>query len=159
MTQYRRVLEDNGATYRSRNPSTQRIDSITDFTHIVAATSDFQDYFPALDHFVHVVKPEWIADSLRRGKPVNPRSHSPDPCLFLSDVIVTCADDIPEGDQEAIIGGVLAMGGQYSNAVTKMTTHIVALTLENDKCELARAKNLKSKIVLPHWSVKPDFVP
>ncbi|KAL1629878.1 regulator of Ty1 Transposition [Neofusicoccum ribis] len=149
--EYRRVLEDNGATYRSRNPSTQRIDSITNFTHIVAATSDFQDYFPALDHFVHVVKPDWIADSLRRGKPVNPRSHSPDPCLFLSDVIVTCADDIPEGDQEAIIGGVLAMGGQYSNAVTKMTTHIVALTLENDKCELARAKNLKSKIVLPHW--------
>ncbi|OJD37729.1 brct domain-containing protein [Diplodia corticola] len=149
--QLRRILEDNGAAYRSLNPKTQRVDNITDFTHIIATTSDFPDYPLALDHFVHVVKPQWIDDSLRRGKPVNPRAHSPDPCLFMSDVIVTCAADIPEGDTEAIMGGVLAMGGQYSSAITKMTTHLVALALDDDKCALVQAKNLKCKIVLPHW--------
>ncbi|KAL1646932.1 regulator of Ty1 Transposition [Diplodia intermedia] len=149
--QLRRVLEDHGATYRPLNPETLRIDSITNYTHIIATTSDFPDYLLALDHFVHVVKPQWIDDSLRRGKPVNPRAHSPDPCLFMSDVIVTCAADIPEGDAEAIIGGVLAMGGQYSGAVNKITTHLVALALDDDKCALVRAKNLKCKIVLPHW--------
>ncbi|KAB2577418.1 BRCT domain-containing protein [Lasiodiplodia theobromae] len=149
--QLQRILEDNGAIYRPLDPTTQRIDSITDFTHIIATTCDFPDYLHALDHFVHVVKPQWIDDSLRRGKPVNPRSHSPDPRLFMSDVMVTCASDIPEGDAEAIIGGVLAMGGQYSSAITKVTTHLVALTLDDDKCALVRAKNLKCKIVLPHW--------
>lgn len=153
LLQLRHVLEGNGATYAALNPTTTRIDNITNFTHIIATTSDFPDYFLALDHFVHVVKPSWVDDSLRRGKTVNPRSHSPDPSFFMSDFIVTCAKDIPEGDQEAIIGGVLAMGGHHGPTVTKLTTHIVALSLANDKCELARAKNLRCKIVLPHWFV------
>lgn len=84
---------------------------------------------------------------------MNPRSYSPDPCLFMSDVIVTCAEDIPEGDKEAIIGGVVAMGAQYSGAVTKLVTHLIALGLDDPKCDLVRAKNLRCKIVLPHWLV------
>ena len=43
------------------------------------------------------------------------------------------------------------MGGLYSSAVTKMVTHIVALTTDPDKCQTALNKNLKCKIVLPHW--------
>jgi len=35
--------------------------------------------------------------------------------------------------------------------LTKMVTHIVALTLDNDKCEVALKKRLRCKIVLPHW--------
>ncbi|EKG19230.1 BRCT domain-containing protein [Macrophomina phaseolina MS6] len=69
----------------------------------------------------------------------------------MSDVIVTCANNIPEGDREAIIGGVLAMGGQHSGVVTKMTSHLVALDVEDPKCDLVRAKNLRCKIILPHW--------
>lgn len=68
----------------------------------------------------------------------------------MSDVTICCAD-IPEGDKEAIIGGVIAMGGQHSSALSKMVTHLVALTLDNDKCEVAVNKRLRCQIVLPHW--------
>ena len=45
------------------------------------------------------------------------------------------------------------MGGQYSAPLSKLVTHIVALTLDDEKCELAKKKNLPCKIVLPHWYV------
>ncbi|KAK8168950.1 hypothetical protein BKA80DRAFT_308591 [Phyllosticta citrichinensis] len=144
-------LKLNGATFVPLNPQTGRIDDVRQVTHVISYTSDFPDYFDALDNFVHVVKPEWVVASFERNKTVNPRAYSPDPGLFMSDVIVSCAQDIPEGDKEAIMGGVLAMGGQYSSAVTKFTTHLVALSTETDMCQLAKAKNLKANIVLPHW--------
>ena len=43
------------------------------------------------------------------------------------------------------------MGGLYSSNVSKMVTHIVALTEDSDKCQVAITKNVKCKIVLPHW--------
>ena len=70
--------------------------------------------------------------------------------MFFSGLVVCCAD-LPSGDSDAIIGGSLAMGGLYSSAVTKQVTHIVALTLDSDKCQVALSKNLKCKILLPHW--------
>lgn len=82
----------------------------------------------------------------------NPRQHSPDPRLFLSDVVVTCGD-IPEGDKDAIIGGVVAKGGLYSPRMTGMVTHLVDLTTDSDKARLVLAKKLRVKIVLPHWYV------
>ena len=85
-----------------------------------------------------------------KNRVANPRQYSPDPRLFYSGMVVCCVD-LPQGDSDAIIGGVLAMGGLYSSAVTKMVTHIVALTTENDKCQVALSKGLKCKIVLPHW--------
>ena len=85
-----------------------------------------------------------------KGKVANPRQYSPDPKMFYSGLVVCCAD-LPQGDGDAIIGGVLGTGGLYSSAVTKMVTHIVALTLDSDKCQAAIKKGLKCKIVLPHW--------
>lgn len=67
---------------------------------------------------------------------------------------MTCAD-LPEGDKEGIAGAVLAMGGQYSPALSKMVTHVVALTMDNEKCEVALKKRLRCKIVLPHWYAHP----
>lgn len=68
----------------------------------------------------------------------------------MSDVVVCCAD-IPEGDADAIAGGILAMGGNYTTKVTTLVTHIVALSLENDMCEIAKQRNLNCRFVLPHW--------
>ena len=99
---------------------------------------------------MHVVKPSWVDMSLQKGKLANPRQFSPDPSLFLAEVTVSCAD-IPEGDKEAIVGGVLAMGGQYSAPLSKLVTHLVALTVDSDKCEAVERKHLQCKIVLPHW--------
>ena len=45
------------------------------------------------------------------------------------------------------------MGGLHSGAVTRMVTHIVALTTDHEKCRTAINKGLKCKIVLPHWLV------
>lgn len=116
----------------------------------MAVTTDFPDYYKALDLMIHVVKPTWVEDGARSGKTKNPRQWSPDPALFMSDVVVCCAG-IPEGDQEAIQGGVLAMGGQYNPVLSKLVTHLIALDMEDPRCKLAVDKRLNLRIVLPHW--------
>jgi hypothetical protein len=68
----------------------------------------------------------------------------------MNEVVVSCAD-IPEGDKEAIIGGVLAMGGLYNSKLASTVTHVVALTMNSDKCQCIKQRNLNMKIVLPHW--------
>ena len=65
--------------------------------------------------------------------------------------MVVSVADLPEGDKDAIIGGVLAMGGLYTSRVTSSTTHLVALGMEAEKCQIAVKRELKLKIVLPHW--------
>ena len=104
-----------------------------------------------------MVKPEWVTASVAKGRLANPRSYSPDPRLFFSGLVLCCAD-IPEGDKDAVMGGVLATGGLYSSSVTRMVTHIVALTMDHEKCQTVLKKDLKCKIVLPHWYVPSFFV-
>lgn len=96
------------------------------------------------------MKPSWVLQSVAKQKLAGPRQHSPDPSQYFSDVIVSCAE-LPEGDKDAIIAGVIALGGQYSGPLSKMVTHIVTQDDQHDKCELARAKKVRCKIVLPHW--------
>lgn len=99
---------------------------------------------------LHVVKPSWVDASLKTHKIKNPRTYSPDPALFMNDVVICCGD-IPTGDKEAIEGGVLAMGGQMTPSLSKTTTHLIALTLDDQRCQLAVSKRLPLSIVLPHW--------
>jgi len=99
---------------------------------------------------ISVVKSTWIMQSILKQKEAPIRPYTPDPKLIFSDLNLTCAD-IPAGDKDAIIGAVLAMGGIESSSLTKVTTHICALTIDHPKCEQALEKNLKVKIVLPHW--------
>ena len=124
-------------------------------THIISTTSDFPQYTDARLHMVPVVTPSWISQSLLRDKLALLRPFTPDPNLFFSNVNVSC-EGIPAGDKDAIIGAVLAMGGMESSNLTKMVSHICALDLEGPKCKQALEKNLRCKIVLPHWSV---FIP
>lgn len=138
----------NGAKVVSPGASEKiRSDEVT---HIIATTNDFPDYDTANDSLKAVVKPDWVTASINKGRLANPRQYSPDPRMFFSGLIVSCAD-LPSGDKDAIIGGVLAMGGLYSCPITKQVTHIVALTVDADPCQAALSKNLKCKIVLPHW--------
>jgi hypothetical protein len=128
-------------------------DRLVDFdrlTHIISSSIDFPQYSAARDQMVAVVTPAWVSNSLLRGRQAPIRPFTPDPALFFSQLTVTCAD-IPRGDKDAIIGAVLAMGGLESSSLTKTTTHICALTMDHPKCQQAREKNLKVKIVLPHW--------
>lgn len=102
---------------------------------------------------ISVVTPGWVTQSLIKGKQAQIRPYTPDPNLFFSNVNVSCAD-IPKGDQDAIIGAVLALGGLESSSLTRMVSHVCALTIDHPKCQQVREKNLKIKIVLPHWYVK-----
>jgi len=129
-----------------------RIKNLTDVSHIISNNADFEQYHDALGKYIHVVRPAWVDDCIARGKQTNPRQFSPDPCLVLNGILVTCAN-IPTGDKEAIAGAVVALGGQFSEILTKQITHIVTLGTDNDKCKMAMAKNLNCKMVIPHWYV------
>ncbi|KAL9076002.1 MAG: hypothetical protein Q9157_003829 [Trypethelium eluteriae] len=142
-------LQDNGAEYVPLNKH-GRLDEVNLYTHIIATTSDFPDYDNAADSLIPVITPTWIEHSLQKQKRSNTRGFTPDPRLFFSDVVLHCMD-IPEGDKDAIIGGVLAMGGTYSSNLSGIVTHIVALTEDDSRCEKAKTKNPQCKVVLPHW--------
>ena len=149
IAQLAKLLEENGAEEVTRTAVVDPI-PLQDITHIISSTIDFPEYGAASDALKSVVKPDWVTASIAKGRLANPRQYSPDPRLFFSGLVVCCAD-LPSGDSDAIIGGVLAMGGLYSSPVSKMVTHIVALTTDSDKCRTAISKNVKCKFVLPHW--------
>lgn len=119
-------------------------------THLISTTSDFPEYEEAITLLKAVVKPDWVKSSILKARLANPRHYSPDPRLFFSGLVVCCAD-LPVGDKDAIIGGVLAMGGLHASAVSRLVTHIVALTTDSEKCQMALSRNLTCKMVLPHW--------
>jgi hypothetical protein len=137
-------------TFIPFNAPKGRIDKLDEINYIISVTSDFPDYYRALDLMIHVVKPTWVDASLQANKVKNPRTYSPDPALFMHEVVICCGD-IPSGDKEAIEGGVLAMGGQVTPALSKQVTHLIALALEDQRCQLAISKRLNCQIVLPHW--------
>ncbi|TVY54255.1 BRCT-containing protein 1 [Lachnellula cervina] len=146
--QLQKTLE-NHAGEISPNDDDGKI-NLEDVTHIISTTSDFPQYSAARRNMISIVKPAWITQSLLKNKQAQPRPYTPDPNLIFSDITISCAD-IPTGDKDAIIGAVLAMGGAESNSLTKLTTHICALTVDHPKCQEALEKSLKCKIVLPHW--------
>ncbi|KAK6189478.1 hypothetical protein LQW54_013220 [Pestalotiopsis sp. IQ-011] len=124
---------------------------IEKLSHIISNTSDFPQYTDAKAMMLPVVKSSWILASLSRNKPAQLRPFSPDPKLFFSDVVLSVADDVPPTDEESIIGAAMAMGGVDSENITKLVTHVCALDMNNDKCRIVQSRNLKCKIVLPHW--------
>ncbi|XXG95964.1 regulator of Ty1 Transposition [Hypoxylon texense] len=119
-------------------------------SHIIANTIEFEDYTQAVSMMIAVVKSNWIHASVVKGKQAQIRPFTPDPRMIFSDVVLSCAD-IPSTDKDTIIGATMAMGGMDSENVTKLTTHICALSMDHPKCQLASKKNPKCKIVLPHW--------
>ncbi|OTA62407.1 BRCT domain-containing protein [Hypoxylon sp. EC38] len=123
---------------------------LREVTHIIANSIDFPQYREATSMMIPVVKSKWISASLAKGKQAQIRPFTPDPRMIFSEVVLSCAD-IPPTDKEAIIGATMAMGGMDSDNVTKLTTHICALSMDHPKCQLAVQKRLKCKIVLPHW--------
>jgi hypothetical protein len=68
----------------------------------------------------------------------------------MSDMVICCGD-IPEGDKEAIAGGCLAMGGLFSENLSKLCTHLIVLSTDDTRAQTAVMKNLRLQIVLPHW--------
>ncbi|KAK4902177.1 regulator of Ty1 Transposition [Elasticomyces elasticus] len=142
-------IEASGGKHFPLFESVQQIDLST-VTHIISTSIDFPQYSQAVEQGVYVVKPSWVHQSEGKGKLCAARQHSPDPSQFFQDVILTCGD-LPDGDKDAIIAGVMALGGQYSGPLTKFVTHLVTLTDDFPKCVTAVEKHAGAKMVLPHW--------
>ncbi|KAF2963188.1 hypothetical protein GQX73_g10382 [Xylaria multiplex] len=119
-------------------------------THIVSNTIEFPQYDASTTMMIPVVKSKWVSASLAKGKQAQIRPYTPDPRMIFSDVMLSCAD-IPDTDKDTIIGATMAMGGMYSDHVTKLTTHICALSTDHPKVRMAMEKKHKCNIVLPHW--------
>lgn len=99
---------------------------------------------------IPVVTMEWAMTSISRRRQAQVRPYSPDPRMIFSEVVVTCGD-LPLTDKESIIGATMAVGGQESKDVNRLTTHLCALSMDHPKCQAALEKKWKGKIVLPHW--------
>jgi hypothetical protein len=125
---------------------------LSEVTHIISNTIDFEQYTEAQALMIPVVTELWIKTSTNKGKQAQLRPYSPDPRLIFSNVVVSCAD-IPVTDRESIVGAVMALGGTESKDLSRLTTHICALSEDNAKVQEARRKCPNCKVVLPHWYV------
>ncbi|KAM7216172.1 hypothetical protein V8F06_008472 [Rhypophila decipiens] len=143
-----KLVRENGGEVLEPNRKGQL--RIPEATHVISNTIDFDQYNEALAMMIPVVSSSWLMSSLARHKVAQVRPYSPDPRMIFSSVNLTCAD-IPDSDKETIIGATLALGGMESKDLTRLTTHICALTMDHPKCVEAQKKNPKCKIVLPHW--------
>ncbi|WDK08919.1 BRCA1 C Terminus domain-containing protein [Colletotrichum graminicola] len=142
------IIKGRGGTVLDpRRDGSLRLEAVS---HIVSNTIDFPQFTETQAFMIPVVNPGWIKASIQRNKQAQVRPFSPDPRMFFSKVILTCAG-LPVIDKETIIGATLAMGGTETADVTRQTTHICALTTDDPKCVTAIEKGLKCKIVLPHW--------
>lgn len=119
-------------------------------SHIVSNTIDFPQYTEAQAMMIPVVTENWVQLSLAKSRTAQIRPFSPDPRMIFSSVTITCAG-LPEMDKEGIIGATAALGGADSPTVTKLTTHICALSDDDPMVQEARANGWRAKVVLPHW--------
>ncbi|KAF8440146.1 hypothetical protein BGX38DRAFT_1097298 [Terfezia claveryi] len=148
----RKKLLDNGATeveFRT-NPNDKIPFDPAEVTHVIAADVDFPGQLEVDEAMKPIVTPAWVDTTIAKKRLAHVRPFTPDPQFFFSGVIATVAE-LPVGDKEAICGGIIAMGGQYNGNLTKFTTHLVALNMDNEKCKSVVTKKLPVKIVLPHW--------
>lgn len=143
------TLDDEGGQYYALEGN-GRISDLESLTHIISTHINFPDHARATTLGIDVVKPTWVQHTVIRQRPVNVRQHSPDPSLYFQDVVLTTGS-LPEGDKDAIIAGLIALGGMYSGPLTKQCTHIVTNDMDNEKCRIVEDRGLKCKIVLPHW--------
>lgn len=144
------VLVKHGATVLDpRRDGTIHLDRVS---HVISNTIDFQQYDECQAQMIPVVRVGWISMSIGKRKLAQIRPFSPDPRMIFAEVVVSCAD-LPVLDKESIIGATMAMGGQETKDVNKLTTHVCALSLDSPKVHIAQSKGWKGKVVLPHWYV------
>lgn len=144
------ALEINGGKHIRLRDTDHQIDDLSSVTHIISDDIHFPQYREAIERGVLVVKKSWVGQSIGKRKVSGARQHSPDPSQYFQDVVVTFGE-LPDGDCDAIIGGVIALGGQYQPVFTKLTTHCVTTDENHPKCQIGRQRNPNAIIVLPHW--------
>ncbi|KAF9178690.1 hypothetical protein BGZ51_007583 [Haplosporangium sp. Z 767] len=141
------ILHAHGAT---KDDDGQR-DSSRQTTHIISDDLDVPDCDAAIESGVHIVKPEWVTRSVKKGVLQNPEHFSADPSKIFSGVVLSTTG-LPEFDCQMIHDAVEAYGGAYSAQVTSDVTHLIAISSSGDTYKYVMQRpELDIKIVLPHW--------
>lgn len=149
------VEVENIKTKRDSDPSLEETE-ILRFSYIISNNIEFIEYPFAESRMIPVVTSSWVDKSISEKRLSSLRPFSPDPKYFFKDIFISVAD-LPHGDKEAIYGGVRSVGGQFMDQLTKFTTHLIAIGMDNEKCAIAQHYNhtegseVSIKIVLPHW--------
>lgn len=115
---------------------------------IIADTINFEGYEDREDAMLCVVHPSWVDESITFGRPLPPSQYTPDPKYFMSKVSI-CVVGLAKGDKEAICAGVVAAGGLYSDNVNRITTHVIAVNVNDPVCKEALKHDVK--VTIPHW--------
>ncbi|KAF9964954.1 hypothetical protein BGZ70_005684, partial [Mortierella alpina] len=120
-------------------------------THIITDDLDFPDHKNAAAEGIQVVTPEWVVQSIKRGKLQDPENFSADPTMIFSGKVFTTSG-LPQYDRQMIANAVRDLGGSYVSQITQEVTHMIALTSTGEKYDYIMAHpELDIKIVLPHW--------
>lgn len=126
-------------------------------THIIADNTHFAEYASARAKMVPVTTPEWVFQSVQRGRGVNLKRFSPDTAYFFKNIFLCAADNLPAGDKDVAYGAVRAFGGQFLDDLTQYTTHLVAVDSSNYKAIVAASAvptergGRSIQVVLPQW--------
>ncbi|OVF11394.1 putative regulator of Ty1 transposition protein [Clavispora lusitaniae] len=154
LAEWRRLVASQGGSSHLAAASDARAIAQNDIDHIISQNSNFAAADEAADRMIPVTTAQWLADSADAGQKRNYRLYSPSPLPFMDKVVVCVADNIAEADREAIYTCVRAFGGQYLDALSRYTTHLVATDLSNGKSLVAasvRREEHDIQIVLPQW--------
>lgn len=151
------LIQKNGGSWAVRSPNDSK-GSIEDLSidHIISETFDFAEYQKAVELFIPITLSEWISASDANKQKKNYRLYSPEPKPFMDKVVLCVCDNIPQGDKELMYAGARAFGGQFLDALSTHTTHLVAVDLSNNKSIVAAnikkaEESMKIQIVLPKW--------
>ncbi|KTW26957.1 hypothetical protein T552_02447 [Pneumocystis carinii B80] len=120
-------------------------------THII--TTDFNRKTTRLmeKKGIPIVNVKWVEASIRRKHLQNIKYFSADPRYFFTGVVIICIE-LSNGDLNAIHEGVLALGGQCTEVLSKNVTHIIALDINNQTCrQVLKRPELGIKILSPEW--------
>lgn len=117
---------------------------------VVSDTSDYEYYDEMSKLMVPTVFTSWIDDCLEKQQVVPTRPYNPDRRLFMSGVNLCCFG-FSDGDKDAIKAGVRSSGGDFSEELTKLTTHVLARDLNHSEVELAMNAQLDLEIISPEW--------
>ncbi|KAK9473948.1 uncharacterized protein V1510DRAFT_391265 [Dipodascopsis tothii] len=142
------LLLKGGACEYTFGSASHELD-LTKITHIIANSVDFPAYQSAEDSMVSVVRPQWVWKSSKLAKIAPLRPFSPNERHVLAEINIT-VEGLAQGDKAAVQCAVRALGGQWSDNLTKFTTHLVVQGQDSDKYRQAQRRST-IKIVLPQW--------
>lgn len=123
--------------------------------HVLSHTADFSTAAVAAERLVPVTTVQWLVDSCREQQKKNYRLYFPAPAPPLAGVVLCAANNLPQGDKDAIYTAVRLFGGQYLDSLSRYTTHLVAVDRVNSKAVVAahlrQKQGLFIKVVHLAW--------